>query len=264
MLIPPKGAGFYPFINLDLDDGLGLDEYPFNIPAFRHLKNLPLHPCVTFLVGENGSGKSTLVEAVAVKLGFNAEGGSKNFNFSTHDSHSPLHQALSIPWCKRPADGFFLRAESFYNVATEIEKVAANDNRGDRGKMFLEKNYGGKSLHELSHGESFFALMENRLTGDGFYIFDEPEAALSPQRQFAMLGIIHRLVKDHSQLLIATHSPLLLTYPFATIYELSEDGIEKVTLEETQNYRFTRDVLADPKRFVDRLLREDDDLPWMQ
>ncbi|MDB6137350.1 MAG: recF/RecN/SMC terminal domain protein, partial [Verrucomicrobiaceae bacterium] len=160
MLIPPKGAGFYTSIRLNREDVPGFDEYPFKIPALRHLTDLPLHPCVTFLIGENGTGKSTLVEAVAVKLGFNAEGGTKNFRFSSRASHSELYHALTVPKAKYPGDGFFLRAESFYNVATEIENVSSLH------------NYGGVSFHEMSHGESFFALMESRLTGDGFYIFD--------------------------------------------------------------------------------------------
>lgn len=236
------------------------DEYPFSAPAIRHLHEIKLDPRVTFFVGENGTGKSTLLEAMALRLGFNTEGGTKNMRFDTRrpdrdeydDNDDPvqkLRRCLTVAKTGHPGDGFFLRAESFHNVATYIDHVGA------------AHNYGGQSLHEMSHGESFFRLLDNRLTGDGIYIFDEPEAALSPQRQFAMLGIMHRLVKEHSQFIIATHSPLLLAYPFATIYELSASGIEQVKFEDTDHYRFSRDVLNAPQRYVERLLREDGDLP---
>ncbi len=172
---------------------------------------------MTFLVGENGSGKSTLLEALAIHCGFNPEGGTKNFNFSTNETHSSLYKNLkvsrSIPF---PSDGFFLRAESFYNVATEIDRLAEGD------PIFLNRNYGGKSLHEQSHGESFLALALNRFRGNSIFFLDEPEAALSPSRQMTLLARINDLVKDDSQFIIVTHSPIIMAYPHAEIIMLSD------------------------------------------
>lgn len=225
-------------------------RYPFRIPAVRGLSSLRLHPKVTFLVGENGTGKSTLTEAIAVAYGFNAEGGSRNFNFSTFHSESGLWNYLKlVRGVRHPRDGYFLRAESFYNVATSIERM-------DEAPAYAPKisdSYGG-SLHECSHGESFFALLNNRLRGHGLYIFDEPEAALSPQRQLAMLCRIHELVKLDSQLIIATHSPILTAYPDCTIYELSAKGIRTVEYEQTENYRVTREFLNSREKMLPLLL----------
>src|SRR5262245_58102356 len=175
-------------VELQRDGVPSFDAYPFNLPAVRHLETLELHPKVTFFVGENGSGKSTLLEAIAVRCGFNAEGGTKNFQFETRASHSPLHERLRIArGIARPQNGFFLRAESFFNVATEI------DNLGVVGA------YGGRSLHEQSHGESFLALMLNRFGGQGLYILDEPEAALSSSRHMSGLVRLTDLVNAQSQ-----------------------------------------------------------------
>jgi predicted ATPase len=226
----------------------GFDDYPFSLPAVRQLDKLAFHPSVTFFVGENGSGKSTLLEAIAISCGFNAEGGSKNFNFGTRESHSPLHQYLRIAkGFRKPKDGFFLRAESFYNVASEIERLGVGG------------SYGGKSLHEQSHGEGFMALLLHRFGGDGLYILDEPEAALSPQRQLAALAHIHRLVRRGSQFIIATHSPILMAYPDATIYSCSGDGIAVTDYLDTEHYKVTHDFLANPKRMLDVLLSDADD-----
>ena len=184
-----------------------LDVYPFSLPVLRSLERLELHPAVTFFVGENGLGKSTLLEALAVGCGFNAEGGTKNFNFGTRESHSQLHRFLQIArGHPRPQTGYFFRAESFFNVATEIEKLGVGS------------SYGERSLHEQSHGESFLALVMNRFSGNGLYLLDEPEAALSPQRQLAVMTRMHHLVQQKSQFIIATHSPLLMAYPEAWIY----------------------------------------------
>ena len=221
--------------------------YPFSIPALRELDVLPLHPGVTFFVGENGAGKSTLLEAIAAGAGLNPEGGTRNFQFSTYDSHSVLCDYLTlVRGTSRPRDCFFFRAESFYNVATEVERLS------DAGMGTPVRAYYGGNLHARSHGESFFALVENRLGGQGLYLFDEPESALSPTRQLAMLEQMHRLVRADSQLIIATHSPILMAYPDSVIYAFSAEGIRTVSYEETEQYRVTLDFL----RFYPRMLHE--------
>jgi predicted ATPase len=237
---------FLIHVRLRRDTVPSFDAYPFSLPAVRALDVLPLHPKVTFIVGENGSGKSTLLEAIAVAWGFNAEGGSTNFRFDTRASHSALSDHLRIAkGVRRPKSGYFLRAESFFNVATEIERLGVLD------------GYGNRSLHEQSHGESFLALLMHRFHGNGFYILDEPEAALSPQRQLAALARIHQLVEDGSQFVIATHSPILMAYPHAEIWHCSDDGLARIAYEDTEHYRVTRDFLANPKRMLDVLLAPD-------
>jgi predicted ATPase len=234
---------FVSHVTLRRDTVTAFDAYPFSLPAVRALDTLELHPKVTFLVGENGSGKSTLMEAIAVALGFNAEGGSRNFNFSTHASHSELHAHLRIArGFRKPRTGFFLRAESFYNVASEIERL-------DVGHY-----YGDKLLHAQSHGESFLALLMHRFGDNGLYLLDEPEAALSPQRQLAVLTRLHDLVQAESQFLIATHSPILMAYPDAWIYQCDGDGIRRIAYEETAHFQVTRDFLANPQRMLNMLL----------
>ncbi|RYF39536.1 MAG: AAA family ATPase [Comamonadaceae bacterium] len=230
------------------------DRYPFNLPAVQSLDRLDLHPKVTYFVGENGSGKSTLLEAMAVSLGFNAEGGSRNFRFGTRDSHSDLSNYLRIAkGFKRPKDGFFLRAESFFNVASEIERLDAEPGASPS----VISSYGNKSLHEQSHGESFLALLMERFGGNGLYILDEPEAALSPQRQLAVLARIHDLVGQNSQFIIATHSPILMAYPEAWIYACSADGLHRVNYYETEHYQVTRDFMVDPERMLRTLLSDE-------
>lgn len=237
------------------DGGRG-GGYPFAIPAVRELERLRFDSPVTFLVGENGSGKSTVIEAVAIKAGFNAEGGSRNFRFATRSSESDLCSAMVLErGLDRMTDGYFLRAESFYNLATNLEELDA----GPDGGMPLSPAYGGKSLHEQSHGEAFFSLLNNRLQGGGFYVFDEPEAALSPQRQLAMLVLLHRLVLHRAQMVIATHSPILLAYPEATIYQLDGDGMRPVRYEETDHYILTRRFLNDREGMMEKLISEEDD-----
>ena len=241
-------------VRLKRDKVPSFDGYPFSLPAIRNLDVLPLHPAVTFLVGENGSGKSTLLEAIAIAAGFNAEGGTKNFRFGTRSSHSPLYEYLRlVKGVRRPKDGFFLRAESFFNVATEIERL---DSEG-MGPLVIG-SYGGKSLHEQSHGESFMALMLNRFGGNGLYLLDEPEAALSAQRQLSALARIHDLVRLNSQFIIATHSPILLAYPNAYIYSCTSEGIELTAYTDTESYRVTRNFLANPQRMLDVLFATDD------
>lgn len=230
---------------------LSFEEYPFSLPFISQLRELELHPAVTFFVGENGSGKSTLLEAVAVAWGFNPEGGTRNFRFQTRGSHSLLHEYLRLvksPY--RARDGFFLRAESMFNVASEIEHL---DEEPASGPPVID-SYGGRSLHEQSHGESILSVMMHRFGGHGLYILDEPEAALSPSRQLAMLRRMHDLVEQRSQFLIATHSPMLMAYPNAWIYQISAQGIELVKLEDTEHYVVARRFLNDPHQQVARLL----------
>jgi predicted ATPase len=230
------------------------ERYPFCLPAVRNLDRLVLHPKLTVLVGENGSGKSTLLEAIAVSLGFNPEGGTRNFAFGTRASHSELHQYLRVAkGVRRPRDGFFLRAESFFNVATEIERLDSEPSSGPP----LVNSYGGRSLHEQSHGESFLALLAERFGGQGLYLLDEPEAALSPQRQLAALSRIHDLILDGSQFVMATHSPILMAYPDACIYQLTADGISQVPYDQTEHVQLTRDFLANPERMLRVLLDRD-------
>jgi predicted ATPase len=238
-------------VSLRRDSIESFDRYPFNLPALRDMETVEFHPKVTFLVGENGSGKSTLLEAIAISMGFNPEGGTRNFNFNTRASHSDLHAFIRVAkGFKRPKDGFFLRAESFFNVATQIEALDAEPAPAPR----VIDAYGGHSLHEQSHGESFMALLMNRFGGNGLYILDEPEAALSPQRQLAALSRMHDLVQANSQFIIATHSPILMAYPEAWIYACTAQGMARVSYEDTEHYQVTRDFLANPKRMLDILL----------
>jgi predicted ATPase len=243
-------------VRLERHDVPSFDEYPFSLPAVRTLGKLELHPEVTFLIGENGSGKSTLLEAIAVAWGFNAEGGSRNFRFATRSSHSELFRYLTlVRGAGRAHDGYFLRAESFFNVATEIERIDSADHAllPPLGRPIRE-SYGDLALHEQSHGESFFALMTERFTGGGLYILDEPEAALSPMRQMAALVRIRDLVKMKSQFLIATHSPILMAYPGARILLLEEGGIREVAYEDTEHYVVTREFLNNPRGMLRELM----------
>jgi len=243
-LSKPANRRYFQAIRLERERVEDFAVYPFAIPSIRHLTRLEFHPAVTFFIGENGSGKSTLLEAIAVKAGFSAEGGDKQLQFSTRDTHSALHDCLRLERdFGKPTDSFFLRAESFYNVASELENA---------GSSFHA--YGGKSLHKQSHGESFLAVMKERLQGGGVYLFDEPEAALSPQRQLSVLTLMHRLVHHQSQLIIATHSPLLLAYPHARIYQFAEDGLTEVKYTETEHYRVTKDFLNRHERMLNLLL----------
>ena len=225
-------------------------KYPFHLPAVKSLDKLTLHPQVTYLIGENGMGKSTLLEAIAIAYGFNSEGGSFNFNFSTYDSHSSLDQYLRlVKGVQKPKDGFFLRAETYYNVASNIEEL----DREPLGGNKVINQFGGVSLHEQSHGEAFFATFLNRFRGQGIYLLDEPEAALSPLRQLSMLSRMHELVEQDSQFIIATHSPLLMAYPHSTIYEFSEDGIKETLLEETSHYLLFKQFFDDKERLLHHL-----------
>jgi predicted ATPase len=232
-------------------------EYPFSLNALAQFKRLKFDPKITFFVGENGSGKSTLLEAIAYHVGLNPEGGSRNTTFSTSDSHSDLFKFTRLVRSpKYPKDSYFLRAESFYNLATYMDD--ADDPEYSRSEYLW--TYGGKSLHEQSHGESFMATMTNKLRGAGIYLFDEPEAALSPSRQLAALAAFHQLVtKLESQLIIATHSPILMAYPGALIYHFSEAGIEPIEYKDTEHYTITKEFLNKPEKMLRYLFEDGDD-----
>jgi predicted ATPase len=222
--------------------------YPWDLPAIDALRRrLALDEKVTYLIGENGSGKSTLLEAIAVAAGMNAEGGSSNFAFSTRESHSELGQEIRlIRGVRRPRTDFFLRAESLFTAATYLERL-------DPGSL---RAYGGVSLHEQSHGESFLAVMTNRFGANGFYLLDEPEAALSTQNCLTCLRRIHELVSDGSQFIIATHSPIILAYPEATIYACGADGVDEVAYEDAEPVRLTRAFLDSRQRFLEHLFSD--------
>lgn len=247
----PKG-GFLLSLTLLRDRVKSFKKYPFSIPAVRKLRTLRFDPHVTFLVGDNGTGKSTLIEAIAVAAGFNAEGGTKNFKFSTRSSESELHGALRIArGDRRERDGFFLRAESLFNVATQIEELDREEGMGPP----IINSYGGTSLHEQSHGESFLAIALNRFGRQGLFILDEPEAALSPSRQLAFLRIIDMHVRENgSQFIIATHSPILMAYPRSTIYLLTTDGMSQIAYEDTEHFQITRGFLNDRAGYLHHLL----------
>ncbi|MEK3901215.1 AAA family ATPase [Paenibacillus sp. FSL R7-0179] len=226
-------------------------SYPFNLPVVRTLERLAFQKQVTFLVGENGSGKSTLLEGIAAAWGFNPEGGTLNFSFNTRASHSSLYEYLRIAkGVKRPKDGFFLRAESYYNVASYIDELDEEPGMGNR----IKDSYGGSSLHEQSHGESFFSTFVHRFGGQGIYILDEPEAALSPLRQMSLLARMHELAKQNSQFIIATHSPILMSYPGADILQLEGESITPVALEDTAHYTVTRAFMMSREKMLRELL----------
>jgi predicted ATPase len=238
-----KTEGFVRSVRLERAKVPDFGKYPFNIPAIARLDELVLDPRLTIFVGENGSGKSTLLEAIAIAARFNAEGGSRNFSFSTRPTESELHGHLRlVRGARREKAGFFLRAESFYNVATVGEGIG----------------YGWGVVHQKSHGEGFLWLLENKFRPNGLYLLDEPEAALSPQRQLSALAIIHRLLETGSQFVMATHSPILLAYPGALIYRLDEEGLTPTAYEETEHYTITRSFLQNPARFLKTLLADDE------
>ncbi|WP_372238096.1 AAA family ATPase [Paenibacillus sp. FSL R7-0337] len=229
-------------------------SYPFNLPVVRTLERLAFQKQVTFLVGENSSGKSTLLEGIAAAWGFNPEGGTLNFSFNTRASHSSLYEYLRIAkGVKRPRDGFFLRAESYYNVATYIDEL---DEDPEAGRP-IKSSYGGSSLHEQSHGESFFSTFVHRFSGQGIYILDEPEAALSPVRQMSLLARMHELAGQNSQFIIATHSPILMSYPGADILLLEGESITPVALEDTAHYTVTRAFMMSREKMLRELLGDD-------
>lgn len=222
--------------------------FPFSVPAFAKLDFLEFHPNVTFFVGENGSGKSTLLEAIAVMAGLPPTGGSNNFTRALHERITPFGRHMKlVRGVSQPKTAFFLRAESFYNVATQVDENERHNTK--------THPYGDIPLHEQSHGESFLALAKHRFGRNGLYILDEPEAALSPQRQLAFLTIMHRLVNTNSQFVIATHSPILLAFPRSRILHFSSAGIDEVPYEKTEHYALTLDFLRHRDRYLQRLFK---------
>lgn len=236
---------FLLHLELMRDKVTDFSVYPFSIPAVAKLERLKLDP-VTFFVGENGCGKSTLIEAIAIRAGFNPEGGTKNFNASQRPSESSLKDYVRLArGARRERSGFFLRAETMFNVSTEAEQYAA---------------YGWAELHEMSHGEAFLWVAVNKFHEGGLFILDEPEAALSPQRQLALMIRMHQLAKAGSQLIISTHSPILLAYPGASIFLLDRDGIHRTRYEDTEHYAVTRAFLQDPVGRLEKLFAEADEV----
>ena len=229
-------------ISIDWDK-ISQSSYLRAIPSISNMSTLNFHKPITFFVGENGSGKSTMMEAIAVAYGFNPEGGTRNYSFSTYDSHSELCDAMRlIRGYKKPEWGYFLRAESFYNVATAEDEYS-------RGPGGIPQHF-----HEKSHGESFLALAQNSFRGNGIYLLDEPEAALSPQRQLTLLLEIVRCANDMSQFIIVTHSPILLGIPNAEILSFDDGEIHQCTYEETDSYQVTEMFIKNREQILKRLL----------
>jgi predicted ATPase len=246
-------SGYLRSVSLKPKAGAGDEEFPWSIPAIRNLGTLQFHPKVTYLVGENGTGKSTLLEGIADVAGFPAQGGSKHFASFSEPNWSQLGSALQlIRNATRERDGFFLRAEAFFNVSNQIEEMWRVD-----PKAYAP--YGGISPHERSHGEAFLMLMSTRFVGRGLYILDEPEAALSPSRQLSFLAALHNLVaKRASQFLIATHGPILMAYPDSFIYLMTDKGIGRVAYEETEHFQLVRDFLNDRETYFKHLFSDEE------
>jgi len=228
------------------------EEYPFSIPFVRTLDELDLDTPITFFVGENGAGKSTLLEAIADQIGFNPAGGStQNYQaYNVHKSEAALGEYVKLAWWPKVTNGFFLRSETFYQFASHVDET----------DVYGYPSYGGKSLHQQSHGESFFSLFQNRFQGNAIYLLDEPEAALSPTRQLAFLTLLHDLLKEGNvQFIIATHSPILLGYPDARIYHFHEKGVEEIEYEQTEHYQVTSYFLQHREKMLAQLFEEEEE-----
>ncbi|MBZ5695198.1 MAG: AAA family ATPase [Acidobacteriia bacterium] len=236
-----------------LADRVRPNEFPFSFPAIAHGLPLEFNHSVTFFVGENGTGKSTLLEAIAQKCGFNPAGGNRNHVYTRHETESPLASSLRLSWRKKVTRGFFLRAESFFNFSTYVDNLAKEDPNA-------LAPYGGRSLHQQSHGESFLALFQNKFRyREAIYLLDEPEAALSPSRQLAFLRILHEIdSRGEGQFIVATHSPILLAYPRATILFFDTHGISKVAYKDTEHFQLTKRFLNNPDLYLRHLLAEED------
>ncbi len=236
-LAPTVPGIFIQAVAREPDHKVPTEEFPFSVPAIRHLTTLAFTTPVTFFVGENGSGKSTLLEGLAAAFGLNPEGGTKFQRFSTRSSHSQLFRFLTLTKSRdAPTDSYFLRAESFYNLASTVDATSTIDDA---------EAYG-------------MAVVLHRLRGNGLYLFDEPEAALSPTRQLALLAAMHRLVQRNSQFIVATHSPILLGYPGAAIHHFGEHALTRTAYLETEHYQITKAFLDNPERMLTELLRADD------
>lgn len=232
------------------------NQYPFTVPVIKNLKSFTFKNRITFLVGENGTGKSTLLESIAIKAGFGSEGGNKNISFQTglkekYTDSELLAQHLKLSWRQKPRYGYFFRAETFFNIANHLEAMSHQYGTSPQ-EVFTP--YGGKSLHDQSHGESFLSFFKNQVKQEGFFILDEPEAALSPQRQLSLLVIMHEALKQpNTQLIIATHSPILLGFPNADIYSLDGEKLEPISLHQTSHYLITKSFLENPDSYIKRL-----------
>lgn len=225
------------------------NQYPFTIPAIQELDSMRFKTPISFFVGENGTGKSTLLEGIAANIGFNPAGGSRSNMYEVDASESQLGDYLRLSWLPKISNGFFFRAETFYHFASYLEKV---DETGFR-------DYGGKSLHQQSHGESFLSLFSNRFHGKAIYLLDEPEAALSPARQLTFLRVMHDLTKQKNvQMIIATHSPILLGFPNAQIFSFDENQIREVSYEMTEHYSIMKYFLHNREKMLAELFKEED------
>lgn len=233
--------------------------YPFSVPAIRSLTSLRFTSRIAFFIGENGSGKSTLLEAIAGHIGFGREGGNRDMPHEiTPSVHSidPLIRALRLAWDKRTGEGFYFRAESLYSFASRIDDL-------DRDALpfegFIRDSYGGKSLHEHSHGETFFTVLDHKFRRSGLFLLDEPEAALSPQRQLSFLIMLYQTMQDYqdAQFIISTHSPVLLGYPGAQIFSFDDGRIHEIEYEEAAPVHIVRRFLNDREFFLKELFREE-------
>jgi predicted ATPase len=231
--------------------------YPFNVPAIHSLSSLDLSSRICFFAGENGSGKSTLLEAIAAHYGFGPEGGTRNFRYSSTDSNlstDRLRAALRLSFDKRTGTGYYLRAESFFNTATVIDRLDSEPAAAPP----ISKSYGGTSLHDRSHGETFFTLLDLKFRRNGLFLLDEPEAALSPQRQLSFLLLMHDTLRKYkgAQFIISSHSPLLLGYPGALIYGFDGGQVRKIEYEDLESVQIVRRFLNHRENFLSRLFNE--------
>lgn len=221
--------------------------YPFCLSSVSKIESIDLRAKVTILVGENGAGKSTILEALAIALGCSAEGGSRNFRFSTADTHTPLHEYIRLArGPKRIRDVFFYRAETFYNFSTEMRRLDEADSFDPQ----IKSAYGGTELHALSHGQSVIQLFRHRFRAGGVYLLDEPEAALSPARQLEVIAHAHSLTEAGAQIVMATHSPILMAIPGATIFEVSDEGLNSVEYDSLEQVAIYKRILNNRKDFV--------------